>query len=75
MSEALRAQERLHNAISKLDRLLENGVATTHSFIEEGAASEELELLKKENARLQNEREQVKLRIDTLIASIEQEAS
>lgn len=73
MSEALRAQERLHNAIAKLDRLLEKGAESINADALTKNLSEEMDDLRKENTRLKDDREKVKLRLDTLIASIEKE--
>ena len=72
MSEALRAQERLHNALVRLENLMKEGVKGAPSV--DYSVSEELEATRKENAKLKEAQEKAKLRLDNLIDIIELEA-
>ena len=73
MTTALRAQERLHNAVTKLESLMQNissdSVAHTQNSVAT-AVSEDMEILRRENLKLRNNQEKAKLRLDTLIGKL-----
>lgn len=73
MSESLRAQERLHNALVRLEHKVQQCIETNATQQGVYSASEEIDALRRENIKLKEKQENAKLRLDTLIETIESE--